>query len=443
MPRPAEAFGGLAFRFGRLVWWSDDEVHISPSPSLVKDWAKHTRTVKVPLKPHQFGLFPPVHALQLAHGAAYLVGQGPPTRLMIDENATAEPLMLQSYETSDGFNDFGDFDESEAARRPHSHTEEVWDAHDVDWWGQATTQTRWLAVGRYKGTLVAAEASGADALFCGRRLGIPVLPPDTWREVLAWNDTFLLRTTTALWREDLNAGWSEWLRIPPGNTFEGIVQPDQGSSGGETTLWIWGYAPDRVWIQRLNEFAEVTAELSLPRQPSDKVFPHPIVNGTRVTFFRSSAGYQLIETLDASRPFDQAHRQEIAAGEDVVWATALRFEDMLWVLYGADDGSHARFYLWQATATSNQAQGQLLHWLPRRGAGATIAATIADGCFALAATKTDGTKLHVFALEPTSTDLSPVVNARGIASSADPPSNPKPTTTRIPSNPTTSDANKT
>ena len=379
-PSVAQRCGGVAARYGQLVWWKENKLHLWAAPQPGAHWPGGLPQSVESIEPlFRGGLFPHREALLLAHGHAYLLGNNAAMRVPLgQENANKQTLAV------------GDFDESSEWMRATSDdgaplgVAASWQAHEVEWMAQTETADGWFAIGSVGETLVGATVRGSSALFEGERWQLPVaVDLNDWQELLAWNNAPVLRCERALWHQR-DGIWSRIFELASGETSL------DGALVCEPCLWVWGQEAGRLWVERLNvgETRAASAQLrpSMPFAATDRLMCVPVAWETRITFFVAGS-QQGAATLDVAEPLEAPQMQQLTAATEVLWTAAAAYGESQWLIYALDDGELVRFFLLQQSPQPAPPL-QLMQFRPFRdpylqSKGATLAATISGDCLVI------------------------------------------------------------
>ena len=375
--------GGLATRYGKIVWWKDAKLHFWPAPAPDAFWPVGAPQTVEAIEPlFRGGIFPHREALLLAHGHAYLLGQNSAARVAMGQtNATKQDLSLREVAP--------ETDEFAWMNQTNSAPETAWQAHQVEWLAQNESADFWFALGVWQETLVGARARGSSALFEGERWILPAsVGLNEWQELLVWQDAPLLRCQRAIWRES-NGVWEKIFELPQ-NSSNASASLD-GALADESFLWVWGQRAGQLWVERLSAGAMGdNARAWLPFAAGDRLSVSPVVWNTRITFFVAGSRHGAI-TLDVAKPLDDAQIQVLPAATEVLWAAAARHEasDAQWLLYALDDGELVKMQmLQQLPADAATAPLELMRFRAFRdpfgqSKGATLAATLSGDCLVI------------------------------------------------------------
>ncbi len=374
--------GGLASRYGKVVWWKENKLHVWAAPTPDNAWPPGSpQTVEAIAPLFRGGIFPEREALLLAHGSAYLLGQNAVAKVALgQDNATRQTLSMgqSASESGDVAASASDAELLWATGDDGSPLglKLSWQAHEVEWMAQNATADRWFALGSIGEMLVGATVLGSNPLFEGERWLLPAgVDLQDWQELLAWDGAPLLRCQRVIWRQQ-NGKWSKVFELIDGESLDGALVC-------EPYLWIWGQEKGRLWVERLGagetRDASSRSRPSMPFAPGDRLMSVPTAAGTRITFFVTGSRNGVV-TLDVSRPLDELHFQQLPAANEVLWSASAANAGSRWLLYGADDGELVRFFLMQQTPIETPPL-QLMQFRPFRDAhdkarGATLAATI-------------------------------------------------------------------
>ena len=379
--------GGLASRYGKIVWWKEEKLHIWAAPAPGEFWPVGTpQTVEAIAPLSGGGVFPQREALVLAHGCAYLLGQNEAAKVALgQEHATKQTLSLRSDagESGDVAASAGlGWNASNDAATANGNA--AWQPHQADWMAQAATADRWFALGCAGEILVGATTLGSSPLFEGERWELPPsVDLKDWQELLAWDNAPILRCERAIWRER-DGVWDKVFELASDETSL------DGALVCEPYLWIWGQQKGRLWVERLDAGAtrdsNACARPSMPFAPGDRLMSVPTAWGNRITFFVAGSSNGAA-TLDISRPLDEVGFQQLPAATEVLWtATAAHAPDQ-WLIYALDDGELVKFFGLQQSPLQTQPL-QLMQFRPFRDGyekirGATLAATISGDCLVI------------------------------------------------------------
>ena len=368
-PVATQRCGGLAARYGVVVWWKADKLHWWDAPEPDGFWPPGSpRTAEAMAPLFRGGIFPEREALLLSHGCAYLLGCNTVAKIALGQpNATRQTLSLPTNPA-----DAGDVAASGA---PLS-----WQAHQAHWMAQTATADRWFGLGSVGETLVGATALGSSPLFEGENWKLPPgVDLNDWQELLAWDNAPILRCERAIWREQ-SGQWSRIFEITESESLDGALVC-------EPYLWVWGQQKGRLWVERLE--ADATRDgashsrPSMPFAPGDRLMSVPTAWQNRITFWVAGSANGAA-TLDVSRPLDEVAFQQLPAASEVLWTASAAHGANQWLLYALDDGELVRFFGLQQNPTASQPV-QLMQFRPFRddynaAKGATLAATLSGDC---------------------------------------------------------------
>ena len=372
-PAAAQRCGGLAARYGKVVWWKEDKLHLWDAPAPDGFWPPGSpQTVEAIAPLFRGGIFPQREALLLAHGRAYLLGHNATARVALGQpTASRQTLSLRA-----GNDETADNADAVAA----SGARVAWQPHEVEWMAQNATADRWFALGNIGEILVGATALGSDPLFEGARWPLPQgVDLDDWQELLAWNGAPILRCERAIWRET-NGVWNVIFELADDESLDGALVC-------ESHLWVWGQQKGRLWVERLEagmaRGAVSRSRPSLPFAPADRLMSVPTAWGSRITFWLAGSRNGAA-TLDVARPLDEVVFQQLPAASEVLWTASAARGANQWLLYALDDGELVRLFSMQQSPFESQPV-QLMQFRPFRdpydaARGATLAATISGDC---------------------------------------------------------------